>query len=98
MQIKPLNDNIILEVEVHEKVKQLDSGIIVMNNNQPQTSNQFGTVVAVGQGRLLNDGTLIEPSVKIGDNVVFDSFAGTEIISDNKKYIIIKENHILGIL
>ena len=97
MTIKPINDNIVLEIEKEEKMTKTNSGILIMNHETGK-SNQYGTVVAVGQGRILNDGTKIEPSVKVGDSVIYDSFAGTHINTDDKRYVIIKENNILGIL
>lgn len=96
MTIKPINDNIVIEIVKAEKVVKNESGIYIVNKEV--TKEETGTVVALGQGRLLNDGTLIKPSVKIGDHVIFDRFAGTEIQTEDKTYLIIKENNILCII
>ena len=73
--VKPLGDRIIIEVaEVELKTK---SGIIM-----PETSKekpQKGKVVAVGKGKVLDNGTRLEPEVKVGDEVIFNKYAGSEI-------------------
>lgn len=95
MKIKPLHDNIVLQIEKIKDV-ETESGILIPVNKI--VKQEIGTVVAVGEGRMLNDGSFIEPKVKLGDKVLFDKFAGTEIESENKLYLILKENHILAIL
>ena len=84
--VKPLGDRIIIEVaEVELKTK---SGIIM-----PETSKekpQKGKVVAVGSGKMLDNGTRVEPEVKVGDLVIFNKYAGSEIKVDDKDYLVIR--------
>lgn len=91
--VKPLGDRIIIEVaEVELKTK---SGIIV-----PETSKekpQKGKVVAVGNGKMLDNGTRVAPEVKVGDLVIFNKYAGSEIKVDDKDYLVIRESDILAI-
>ncbi len=91
--VKPLGDRIIIEVaEVELKTK---SGIIM-----PETSKekpQKGKVVAVGSGKMLDNGTRVEPEVKVGDLVIFNKYAGSEIKVDDKDYLVIRESDILAI-
>lgn len=98
MTIKPLNDNIIIEVKADKKVSD-HNGILIVNKIVNKDSDT-GTVIAVGEGRLLNDGTIIKPNVKVGDTVIFEKLACTEIGTkdEDNAYIIIKENNILCIL
>ncbi|HEX15828.1 MAG TPA: co-chaperone GroES, partial [Deltaproteobacteria bacterium] len=57
-----------------------------------------GKVVAVGKGRVKEDGTVIPLEVKAGDRVIFSKYAGTEIKIDGKEYLIMREDDILGII
>ena len=72
--LKPLGDRVILEVQKEEE--QTVGGIVLASNakEKPQT----GKVLAVGTGRVLDNGEKVVPSVKEGDTVVFDKYAGTE--------------------
>lgn len=98
MTIRPINDNIILEINADKKVSD-HNGIFIVNKIINKDTDT-GVVVAIGEGRLLNDGTRIKPNLKIGDTVIFEKLACTEIKTDNedKVYVIIKENNILGVL
>lgn len=98
MTIRPLNDNVIIEVNVNKKVSE-HNGILLVNKKEPKDTDT-GIVVAIGEGRLLNDGTLIKPNIKVGDTVIFEKLAYTEIKTDDKEktYFIIKENNITCIL
>ena len=96
MTIRPINDNIVIEIVKAEKVMQSESGIFLVNKDIPK--EETGIVVAIGSGRVLNNGDLLKPEVKIGDKVIFDKFAGTEISAGDKTYLIIKENNILCII
>ncbi len=92
--IKPLGDRVVVEVaEVELKTK---SGIIM-----PETSKekpQKGKVVAVGSGKLLDNGTRAIMEVKAGDEVLFNKYAGSEVKVDDKEYLVIRESDILAIL
>lgn len=96
MTIRPINDNIVVEITKAEKVSQNSSGIFIVNKDVPK--EETGTIVAVGHGRVLNNGEILKPEVKVGDNIIFDKFAGTELKIGDKTYLIIKENNILCII
>ena len=94
--ITPLNDNIILEVKRVEPVSSLN-GIWIINKDVKQDTN-IAKVIAVGEVRLLNDGTIVKPKVKVGDTVLYNDLTSTIISLDEGKsddYIIVKENNIL---
>lgn len=94
--ITPLNDNIILEVKKIEPVTS-QNGIWVVNKEVKKNIN-VAKVVAIGEGRLLNDGTIVKPKVKVGDTVIYDDMTSTVINLDQDKtvsYVIVKENNIL---
>jgi len=96
MTIMPTSDNVIIQLEA---IKQnvTESGIILTSK---KVANQIskGTVVAIGTGRILNDGRLIAPGIKENDTVLFNKFAGTEIEIDDTVYLMLKENDILAII
>ena len=67
----------------------------------PETSKekpQKGKVIAVGTGKLLDNGTRAVPEVKVGEDVLFNKYAGSEVKVDDKEYLVIRESDILAIL
>ena len=93
--LKPLADHIIVEAIVKEE--KTSSGIYLPDTaakEKPQT----GKVIAVGKGKVLENGTRIEPEVKVGEVVVFAKYSGTEVKVDEKDYLILSERDILAVL
>ncbi len=92
MAIRPLDDRVVVEpLEAEEKTK---GGIVL-----PETAKEKptkGKIIAVGEGRLLDNGKRAELLVKKGDHVLYGKYAGTEITVDKKEYLIIKESDILA--
>ena len=92
--LRPLGDRIIIElVEVEEKTA---FGIVLPDSakEKPQT----GKVVAVGTGRVLDNGTRVELDVQEGDELIFSKFAGTEVKYEGKEYLILRESDILAVI
>jgi len=89
----PLKDNVLVEIIKEEKTK---SGIY-LPDNFTQEGPQNGIVVAVGKGRLLDNGELLKPTVSVGDKVLFGQYAGTEIMVENKNYLLLAMVEIMGI-
>lgn len=98
MILKPTSDNIVIKLEEQAAEKTTASGIVLVGGNTQEARQDQGTVVAVGTGRILNDGTRITPEMKEGNQVIFNKFAGTEIVAGEAKYLIVKENDILAII
>lgn len=94
MILQPINDNVVIKLPKVESEIKSNSGIVLGTNNG-QAKPDRGTVVAVGEGRITADGKLIELKVKARDEVIFNRFAGTEIVQGEDKYLILKENDIL---
>ena len=94
MKFRPLHDRILVKrVEEETKTK---GGIII-----PDTAKEKpieGKVMAVGNGRVGEDGKLIPLEVKKGDRVLFGKYGGTEVKMDGEEYLIMREDDILGIL
>ena len=92
--LKPLGDRVILEVQKEEE--QTVGGIVLASNakEKPQT----GKVLAVGTGRVLDNGEKVVPSVKEGDTVVFDKYAETEVSYEGEKYLVVRENDIVAVV
>ncbi len=94
MKVRPLHDRIIVKrVEEEEKTK---SGIIIPDTAKEKP--QEGEVVAVGNGKILENGQKVPMDVKVGDRVIFGKYAGNEIKIDGEEYLIMREEDILGIL
>ncbi|MBN1608278.1 MAG: co-chaperone GroES [Polyangiaceae bacterium] len=94
MKIRPLQDRIIVKrVKEEEKTK---GGIII-----PDTAKEKpieGEVIAVGSGKVLDDGKIRKPDVKEGDRVLFGKYAGTEVKIEGEEHLILREDDILGII
>ena len=93
MNYKPLSDRVIIEQQDAEETTQ--SGIVLPDTAQEKP--QTGVVVAVGPGRITDEGKTIQMSVKQGDVVIYAKYGGTEIKESEKQYLIIKETEILAV-
>lgn len=94
MKIRPLGDRVIVErLEEEEKVK---GGIIIPDTAKEKP--QQGKVIAVGSGKKLESGETRPLEVKVGDKILFGKYSGTEVKLDDKEYLIMHEDDILGIL
>ena len=94
MKIRPLGDRILLKrVEEEEKSK---GGIIIPDTAKEKP--QQGKVVAVGKGKLADDGKLIPMEVKPGDTILFAKYSGSEVKIDGEEHLIMREEDILGIV
>lgn len=92
--LKPLGDRIIIElVELEEKTA---SGIVLPDTAKEKP--QEGKVVAVGTGRVLENGERVALEVSVGDSIIFSKYAGTEVKYDGNEYLIVRENDILAII
>jgi chaperonin GroES len=92
--IKPLHDRVIIKQQ--EQEQKTKGGIII-----PDTVKEkplMGKVIAAGEGRRLENGTLQPLAVKKGDRVLFARYGGTEVELDGEKYLIMREEEILGII
>lgn len=97
MIIKPTGDNILIQIKYKEKEEKTSNGLIILNEGTEQSlRTAIGVVVDTGEGRYFNNGTLLEPSVKAGDEVLYNKYAGVEVYDDDKAYLIIKETDILA--
>ncbi|MFZ0611462.1 MAG: co-chaperone GroES [Desulfobacterales bacterium] len=94
MKIKPMNDRVlVLRVEQEQKTA---GGLIIPDSAKEKP--QEGKVVAVGSGKLGDDGKRTALEVKVGDRVLFSKYAGTEIKVDGVEHVFMKEDDILGVL
>ncbi len=94
MQLKPLQDRVVVQ-RLDEETKT-PGGIIIPDNHAEKPSQ--GKILAVGTGYRLQDGTLRNLDVKVGDTVLFGKYSGTEVKVEGKPVLIMKEDEILGIL
>lgn len=94
INIRPLGDKLIVKrVESQEKT----AGGIVLPDSAKEKPKR-GIVMAVGDGRLLDDGSRSDMQVKKNEEVLFTSYAGTEVKIDGEEYLIMDESDILGVM
>ena len=94
MKIKPLGDRVVVKVvELEEKT---ESGIVLPDTVKEKP--QYGEVIAVGSGRVLDNGEKLPLEINTGDKVLYSKFAGTEFKKGNEELLILSEKDILGII
>ncbi|MBI2087682.1 MAG: co-chaperone GroES [Deltaproteobacteria bacterium] len=94
MKIRPLQDRVIVKrIEEEEKTK---GGIIIPDTAKEKP--QEGRVVAVGKGKVNEDGKITPLDVKVNDRVLFGKYSGTEINIDGEEHLIMREEDILGVI
>jgi len=94
LNIRPLGDRVLVKrLEAEEKTA---GGILLPDSAQEKPKE--GKVIAVGEGKQLEDGTRTKFSVKKNDRVLFTSYAGTDVKIDGEEYMIMREDDILGVI
>ena len=92
--IRPLADRIV--VRRKEAVERSKGGIIIPDNAKEKPVE--GTIVAVGPGRVLEDGTYLKPDVQVGDKILFGKYAGHEVKIHDEDFTIMREDDVLAVL
>ncbi|MBI4611659.1 MAG: co-chaperone GroES [Candidatus Rokubacteria bacterium] len=95
MKIRPLHDRILLK-RLEEQEEERRGGIIIPDSAKEKP--QRGKVIAVGDGKMLENGKRVPLDVKAGDQVLFGKYAGSEVKIEDEEYLILREEDILGIL
>lgn len=94
MKLKPLADRVIVrQNDAEEKTK---SGIVLPDSAKEKPTK--GKVLAVGPGKLDDNGKRHEVAVAVGDLVIYGKYSGTEVEADGEKFVILRESDILGVL
>jgi len=93
-KVKPLADRVVVKRIEEEEDKEAKIILPDTAKEKPQK----GEIVAVGPGRLNEDGDRIKMELKVGDKVIFGKYAGTEITIDGKEFLIMREDDILAIV
>jgi len=94
MKLRPLHDRILVErVAEAEKTK---GGIIIPDSAKEKPAE--GKVIAVGKGRVGDDGKVVKLDVKKGDRILFGKYGGTEVKIDGEEYLIMREEDVLGVI
>ena len=94
LKIKPLADRVVVQPD--EAEEKSEGGIILPDTAQEKP--QKGKIVAVGAGKISDNGELIKPEVKNGDNVLYGKYSGNEITIAGDEYLIMRESDILAIV
>jgi chaperonin GroES len=94
MKFKPLKDRLL--VRYSDEPEKSSGGIYIPDSAKEKP--QKGEVIAVGPGRITDDGKLQKVEIKVGDVVLFEKYSGSKINIENEEYLIIKEDDVLGII
>ena len=94
MKVRPLQDRVVIKPLTAET--KTASGIIIPDNAQEKPVE--GQVIGVGNGRVLKDGSVVKPDVKVGDRVLISKYAGNEIKIDGVDHLIMREEDILAVV
>ena len=93
-KIQPLADRVV--VQALEETEQMRGGLYIPDTAKEKP--QQGTIIAVGPGKLSEEGTRIEPDVKVGQRVLYGKYSGTEVSVDGEDYLILRESDILAVI
>jgi chaperonin GroES len=94
MNIRPLHDRVVVKREAEET--KSPGGIVI-----PDTASEkptFGKVIAVGKGKVLDDGQTRAPEVQVGDRVLFGKYSGTEVKVNNEDLVVMREDDVMAIV
>ena len=94
MNIRPLHDRLIVKREAEER--KSPGGIVI-----PDTATEkptFGKVIAVGKGKVLENGELRSPDVKKGDKILFGKYSGTEVKVDGEELVVMREEDVMAVV
>ncbi len=94
MKFKPLKDRVL--VKYSEEAEKSSGGLYIPDTAKEKPTK--GEVIAVGPGRITDDGKLQKMDIKTGDTVLFDKYSGSKITMENIDYLIVREDDILGII
>ena len=94
MKIRPLHDRIVVKREEEREVKK--GGIIIPDTAKEKP--QEGKVIAVGNGKVNDEGKKVPLDVKAGDKILFGKYSGSEVKIDDEEYVIMKEDDVLAII
>lgn len=94
LNIKPLGDRILVEPVEEKETKK--GGIIIPDTAKEKP--QEGKVIAVGPGRLDENGKRVPPEVKVGDRILMGKYAGTEVKIDGEEHVILREDDVLAVI
>jgi chaperonin GroES len=94
MKVRPLHDRLLIRrIEEKETAK---GGIIIPDSAKEKP--QEGEVLAVGNGKILENGTKVALDVKVGDRILFGKYSGTDIKIDNEEVLILREDEVLAVM
>jgi len=94
VQVKPLADRVV--VKPLEESEQMRGGLYIPDTAKEKPSQ--GAVVAVGPGKVSDEGARLEMDVKVGDKVLYGKYSGTDVTLDGEEYLILRESDILAIV
>ncbi len=95
MKIRPLQDRVIVK-RLEEAVEKTKGGIIIPDTAKEKP--QHGKIIAVGKGKVNDDGKVTPLDVKVGDKILFGKYSGSEIKIDGEEHLIMREEDILGVV
>jgi len=94
MKIRPLHDRVV--VKRVEEERKTASGIVIPDNAAEKPDQ--GEVIAIGNGKILEDGKTRPLDVKVGDRILFGKYSGTTVKIENIEYLVMREDDIMGIV
>ena len=94
LKLRPLHDRVIVRRE--EEEQRTAGGILIPDTAKEKPME--GKVIAVGNGKILENGTKVTPEVKAGDRILFGKYSGTEVKIDGTEYLIMREDDVLAVI
>jgi chaperonin GroES len=94
LKVKPLADRVV--IKPLEDAEQMRGGLYIPDTAKEKP--QQGEVVAIGPGKLTDEGKRVDPELKVGDKVLYGKYSGTEVTLDDAQYLILRESDVLAVI
>ena len=94
MNIRPLHDRVVVKREAEER--KSPGGIVIPDTATEKPTS--GKVIAVGQGKVLDNGQTRTPDIKVGDRVLFGKYSGTEVKVNNEELVVMREDDVMAVV
>jgi chaperonin GroES len=94
LKVKPLADRVV--IKPLEETEQMRGGLYIPDTAKEKP--QQGEVVAVGPGKLTDEGKRVDPELKVGDKVLYGKYSGTEVTLDDAQFLILRESDVLAVI
>lgn len=97
-KVRPLADKVLIRIETEKEGEKMNSFGIIIPDTVDKEKPEHGIVVAIGEGKMTDDGKILKMRVKVGDKVMFSKYGFDEVKVDGEEYLLVSESNVLAII